>query len=63
MEEERTWIRNGHRRNPNISICELYGTLREKGLTADIRARCEDLQLQMKRYLRRSNRIPMAVPG
>lgn len=28
-EEELTWIRNYHRRNPNISICELYGKLRE----------------------------------
>lgn len=26
-EEELTWIRNYHRRNPNISICELYGKL------------------------------------
>jgi transposase InsO family protein len=31
-EEELGWIRNYHRRNPNISICELYGKLRqEKG--------------------------------
>ena len=28
-EEELTWIRNYHRRNPNISICELYGKLRQ----------------------------------
>lgn len=27
-EEELTWIRNLHRRNPNISLCELYGKLR-----------------------------------
>ncbi len=27
-EEELKWIRNYHRRNPNISICELYGKLR-----------------------------------
>ena len=32
--EELTWIQNYHRRNPNISICELYGKLRqEKGYT------------------------------
>ncbi len=31
-EEELGWIRNYHRRSPNISICELYGKLRqEKG--------------------------------
>lgn len=31
-EEELTWIRNYHRRNPNISVSELYGKLRqEKG--------------------------------
>lgn len=29
-EQELTWIRNYHRRNPNISICELYGKLREE---------------------------------
>ena len=29
-EEELTWIRNYHRRNPNISICELYGKLRQE---------------------------------
>ena len=28
-EEELKWIRDYHRRNPNISICELYGKLRE----------------------------------
>ena len=28
-EQELTWIRNYHRRNPNINICELYGKLRE----------------------------------
>lgn len=27
--EELKWIRDYHRRNPNISICELYGKLRE----------------------------------
>ena len=27
-EEELKWIRDYHRRNPNISICELYGKLR-----------------------------------
>lgn len=33
-EQELTWIRNYHRRNPNISVCELYGKLRtEKGYT------------------------------
>ena len=29
-EEELTWIRNYHRRNPNISICEMYGKLRQE---------------------------------
>ena len=29
-EEELGWIRNYHRRNPNISICELYGKLRQE---------------------------------
>ena len=29
-EQELGWIRNYHRRNPNISICELYGKLREE---------------------------------
>ena len=29
-EQELTWIRNYHRRTPNISICELYGKLREE---------------------------------
>ena len=33
-EEELNWIKNYHRRNPNISMCELYGKLRaEKGYT------------------------------
>ena len=27
-QEELTWIRNLHRRNPNISVCEMYGKLR-----------------------------------
>ena len=31
-EEELNWIRNLHRRNPEISVCEMYGKLRdEKG--------------------------------
>ena len=29
-EQELRWIRNYHRRNPNISICELYGKLRQE---------------------------------
>lgn len=29
-EEEIKWIRDYHRRNPNISVCELYGKLREE---------------------------------
>ena len=29
-EEELNWIRNYHRRNPNISMCELYGKLRQE---------------------------------
>ena len=33
-EEELKWIRDYHRRNPDISVCELYGKLRiEKGYT------------------------------
>lgn len=28
-EEEIKWIKDYHRRNPNISVCELYGKLRE----------------------------------
>ncbi|MDD6276022.1 MAG: DDE-type integrase/transposase/recombinase [Clostridia bacterium] len=33
-ETELNWIKNYHRRNPNISLCELYGKLRtEKGYT------------------------------
>lgn len=33
-ETELNWIKNYHRRNPNISMCELYGKLRtEKGYT------------------------------
>ena len=33
-EEELNWIRNYHRRNPYISICELYGKLlQDKGYT------------------------------
>ena len=28
-EEELTWIRNLHRRNPNISVSEMYGKLRQ----------------------------------
>ena len=33
-EQELKWIRDYHRRNPNISVCELYGKLRtEKGYT------------------------------
>ena len=35
--EEITWIKNYHRRNPNISLCELYGKLRtEKGYSRHI---------------------------
>lgn len=29
-QEELKWIKDYHRRNPNISICELYGKLREE---------------------------------
>lgn len=29
-EEELGWIRNYHRRNPNISVCEMYGKLRQE---------------------------------
>ena len=36
-DEEIKWIKDYHRRNPNISICELYGKLRtEKGYTRHI---------------------------
>ena len=35
--EEITWIVNYHRRNPNISVCEIYGKLvKEKGYTRHI---------------------------
>ena len=30
IDEELSWIRNLHRRNPNISVCEMYGKLREE---------------------------------
>jgi len=29
-EQELTWIKNLHRRNPNISVCEMYGKLRQE---------------------------------
>lgn len=29
-EEELQWIKNYHRRNPNISVCELYGKLKQE---------------------------------
>jgi len=29
-EQEIKWIKDYHRRNPNLSICELYGKLREE---------------------------------
>ncbi len=29
-EKELTWIKNYHRRNPNMSVCELYGKLRQE---------------------------------
>ena len=29
-EEELTWIRNLHRRNPDVSVCEMYGKLCEE---------------------------------
>lgn len=36
-DEEITWIKNYHRRNPNISLCELYGKLRtDKGYSRHI---------------------------
>lgn len=36
-DEEIAWIKNYHRRNPNISICELYGKLRaDKGYSRHI---------------------------
>lgn len=36
-EEECKWIKNYHRRNPNISVCELYGKLRaNKGYSRHI---------------------------
>ena len=95
-EQEIKWIKDYHRRNPNISICELYGKLRrekaytrhpgslyrvfvslgyrkkvEKSHRSDQERfynhlkfySYEDLQIQMKRYLYRSNRIPMTVLG
>ena len=38
-EEELTRIRNLHRRNPNISVCEMYGKLRQEKHTNVIPAR------------------------
>lgn len=36
-DEEISWIKNYHRRNPNISLCELYGKLRtDKGYSRHI---------------------------
>ena len=36
-DEEIAWIKNYHRRNPNISLCELYGKLRtDKGYSRHI---------------------------
>ncbi len=36
-DEEISWIKNYHRRNPNMSLCELYGKLRtEKGYSRHI---------------------------
>ena len=35
-EEELTWIRNYHWHNPNISVCELYGKLCQRGYTRSI---------------------------
>ena len=29
-EQELTWIKNLHRRNPSISVCEMYGKLRQE---------------------------------
>lgn len=98
--QEIRWIRNYVRRNPRITICELWVKLkREKGYTRTIVAlyrvmhhkirprtpqhngkvershrndndrfysylkfySLEDLREQGKRYLKRSNNIPMAV--
>lgn len=39
-EQELKWIRDYHRRNPNISICELYGKLRQEKAIADTPALC-----------------------
>lgn len=33
MKEELKWIQNLHKRNPHISICEMYGKLLERGYT------------------------------
>lgn len=35
-EEELKWIQNLHKRNPHISICEMYGKLLERGYTRHI---------------------------
>lgn len=39
-EEELSWIRNYHRRNPNISVCELYANSVRRRPTADTQALC-----------------------
>lgn len=39
-EEELNWIRNYHRRNPNISICELSVSFVKRKPTADIQGHC-----------------------
>ena len=54
-EQELTWIRNYHRRNPNSSICELYGKLREEKRTAVIQAPCTE-SLSGSATARRRNR-------
>ncbi len=36
MPDELKWIQNLHKRNPHISICEMYGKLLERGYTRHI---------------------------
>ena len=55
-EEELKWIKDYHRRTPNISICELYGKLREdKGYT-----RNTDFHLYIKPCIRRSYHLGLS---
>ena len=40
-EQELKWIKDYHRRNPNISLGELYGKRKKFNVYAETRAQCE----------------------